>query len=81
MGMGLTLLPDLAVRALQGKGQKNLIRPFAKPVPLREVSVVRTRRFAKQRIFNAWVEIIRETTPKELSHHDKGRVVPMALDP
>jgi LysR family hydrogen peroxide-inducible transcriptional activator len=62
---GLTLLPDLAVRALPAEERKR-VRPFAKPAPVREVSLVQSRRHQKKRIFDALEGVIRVSIPRDL---------------
>jgi LysR family hydrogen peroxide-inducible transcriptional activator len=42
-GLGLTILPELVVRELPARRQKAQVRPFAAPVPVRQVSFVYLR--------------------------------------
>lgn len=76
-GMGVTLLPDLAVRKLATPAQKRRAKPFASPVPVREVSGVQSRLFTKQRIFEALVATIRGSVPPELLRREKTKIVPL----
>ncbi|MFQ5446828.1 MAG: hydrogen peroxide-inducible genes activator [Saprospiraceae bacterium] len=46
---GVTIVPELAALTLSEK-QKNRLRPFAPPVPAREVSLVTHRDFVKKRL-------------------------------
>lgn len=64
-GHGYTLLPDLATRALQGS-RKARLRPFARPVPSREVSLVHRRTQYKLAILEALASDIAECLPEDL---------------
>lgn len=75
LGMGLTLLPDLAARRLP-KAHRARLRPFMNPIPTREVSAIRSRLHKRKRIFDAWVETIKSSVPSELLKQN-GTVVPL----
>lgn len=62
---GYTLLPELASLDLSD-AQKKLLRPFAAPVPTREVSLVHSRTFLKERIIVALEEEIVKSLPENL---------------
>ena len=62
-GEGYTLLPALAT--LKMKGSKQL-KPFAAPVPSREVSLVYSTHFSRQNLLNSLAESILQNLPKEL---------------
>lgn len=71
-GHGYTLLPYLATSNLSDEEKnKNLIR-FSKPIPTREVSLVHSRSFLKEKIIDALVEDILATLPLELRSIKKG---------
>jgi len=76
-GMGLTLLPDLAVRKLTSLQQRRRVKPFSSPVPVREVSLVQSRLFTKRRVFDALVKTIQANVPKELLEREKAKVIPL----
>lgn len=64
-GYGYTLLPQLA--ALSRKPAKNtVLRPFSKPAPSREVSIVYRRSQFKQAIIDAMEKVIRGHLPADL---------------
>jgi LysR family hydrogen peroxide-inducible transcriptional activator len=65
-GLGLTLMPDLAVRAFFSSKDRERVRSFVSPVPVREVRWARSRIFAKKRIFDALSETARKVIPSEL---------------
>lgn len=73
-GGGLTLLPELAVRKLGAK-ERSRVRPFAKPAPVREVSLVQSRRRQKKRIFDALETVIREALPSDLPQKALARQI------
>lgn len=62
---GYTLLPHLAVSQLTPSRTK-LTREFCKPVPTREVSIVHSRSFLKEKIIDALEQEIIKAVPKEL---------------
>lgn len=63
---GYTLLPYLASEQLSPLERANNIRPFSKPVPSREVSLVHRRTYLKEKILEALEKNITDNTPKEL---------------
>lgn len=64
-GGGYTLLPDLASRMIR-KSRKGQLRPFAGPVPSREVSLVYRRTQYKEPILHALTHEIQDGVPAEL---------------
>lgn len=64
---GYTLLPQLAADQLQGNSKK-MLRPFQQPVPTREVSLVYSRSFLKEKIVTALEESIINSLPLELKN-------------
>ncbi|MEE2670167.1 MAG: hydrogen peroxide-inducible genes activator [Bdellovibrionota bacterium] len=62
---GYTILPHMAVEELPKRLTKN-IRPFKKPIPTREVSLVFNKDCLKQRIINALEEEILASVPDEI---------------
>ncbi len=71
-GQGYTLLPYLATLNLSDEEKNNNLVRFAKPVPTREVSLVHSRSFLKEKIIDALVSEILESLPKELKSLKKG---------
>ncbi|MBM4267907.1 MAG: hydrogen peroxide-inducible genes activator [Deltaproteobacteria bacterium] len=76
---GSTVLPDLVVRALLAAKRRERVRPFAPPVPSREVSLVSRRRHLRRAIADALAAAIEAAVPPELvaSRRDRSR----PLDP
>jgi LysR family hydrogen peroxide-inducible transcriptional activator len=69
---GYTLIPELA--ALEKENSKQ-IKSFSGITPLREVSLVYTRKFAKTRLIGLLAENIRQSVPKILLNKERGLVV------
>lgn len=70
---GVTLLPQLAVNLLTTH-DKNKIKPFNDPVPTREISLIHSRAFLKEKSITALQEVILESLPKDL-RSPKGQVL------
>jgi LysR family transcriptional regulator, hydrogen peroxide-inducible genes activator len=62
---GLTILPELFTMELS-KQEKNRLRPFAPPAPVREVSLVVHRPGLKQRLIQALAQVILAVIPSHL---------------
>lgn len=71
---GMTLLPELSVLDLP-EDKKLLVRPFADPPPLREVSLVVHKSFLKKRLIEALRETILAHIPTDLKTRNPVRVV------
>ncbi len=70
MGHGITILPELAIADL-GEEEHNRVRFFQPPAPVREISLVTYRFFARERLLNALAEGIRSAVPPGM--HQKPR--------
>lgn len=62
---GLTLIPELYYKTLS-EAKKRKVRPFSRPIPVREVSLIYFRPFAKGRIIEAITKEIREIVNQDL---------------
>lgn len=71
---GMTILPELAIAGLSTK-QKNNIRYFKTPAPVREISLVTYRHFIKQSLINALKDEILKKIPSELLTNKKKTIV------
>lgn len=71
---GITILPELAALHLNTK-QKNNIREFKPPVPVREISLVTYRHFVKTRMLEVLKEEIIESISGLLSQKKKQKVI------
>ncbi len=71
---GYTLIPELSALELLDRKQSQ-IRHFSSIAPLREVSIVTTRRFAKTKLINLLADCIIESVPKNLTNPERGTIV------
>lgn len=71
---GITLIPELAKYNMSPHKLKN-VRSFAKVKPLREVSLVYSRHFAKHKLINLLWNEIRESIPEDLQSEMRGSIV------
>lgn len=71
---GYTLLPHLAVMNLKDADSKKKIKPFVRPIPTREVSLVYRRKQLKQNILDGLSECILQSVPKALLELDRAEV-------
>ena len=71
---GFTLLPELATLLLPPEKQDSLIR-FSDVTPLREVSLVRSRYYAKQNLLEALRTQIMTDIPQYMKDPGRGQVV------
>ena len=63
---GVTVLPELVIESLPPARRKARVRPFAPPVPTREVGFVPGRDHLRRAIADALVESVRKSLPAEL---------------
>ena len=71
---GITLIPELAAVEMV-KSRTEHIRHFADVIPLREVSLVYSRHFAKNKLIELlWKEIV-SSMPEKLLDKDRGTIV------
>ena len=71
-GKGVTFIPELAVYQLNDS-QKKLVKPFAIPVPTREIVMITQKDFIRHRLRQLLVDRIRASIPKELLTLSKMR--------
>jgi LysR family hydrogen peroxide-inducible transcriptional activator len=76
MNDGITIIPELATLDMPAK-QTQLIRPFRKPSPMREVSLVVHRNFVKKALIDALKEEIVKTVPEKIRKNKTANVVPI----
>jgi len=76
MNDGITIIPELATLDMPVK-QTQLIRPFRKPSPMREVSLVVHRNFVKKALIDALKEEIMRTIPEKIRKNKTANVVPI----
>lgn len=74
---GITILPHLATLDLTKK-QKEKIREFAPPKPVREISLVVNTNFHRTRLLNALREEIERQLPDSIKREHKSRILGVA---
>ena len=73
-GMGITFIPELAEMQLS-EPQKELVRPFAIPVPTRELILITNKNFIRQTLLNTVVKEIQASVPKSMLKLGAGQVL------
>ncbi len=74
-GFGLTVLPELVVRALPAS-QADRARPFVAPEPVRAVGLVATRAEARAEVADALFELLRHTVPPAFGRAVRAVIIP-----
>ena len=92
-GLGATVIPALTKTRLSQEKQETHCRPFAAPVPTREVSLLFSREHLRRNIADRLGQVIKETVPRDMvpkggrtrglsltreRERTKGVVIPMA---
>jgi LysR family hydrogen peroxide-inducible transcriptional activator len=78
---GLTVLPEMVIRTLPAAQRRRHVRPFAPPVPVREVSFVHSRDHLRRAIADALVAEILAALPPELVDAAVGKGRQQVLSP
>lgn len=73
---GITILPELSTMGMQQK-QKDLVRSFKHPAPVREVSIVTHRDFVKKRLVDILKKTILASLPDKIKTNKKTGMVPV----
>ena len=73
---GITILPELATLDFS-KRQQGLIRRFKAPIPTREVSIVVTRDFVKERLVKILKQEILKCIPEKIKKNKEAYIVPL----
>ncbi len=76
MGHGVTILPELAIADLR-EDEHARLRFFKPPAPVREISLVTYRYFARERLLTALAEQIRNCVPAGMRKRSSVRKVPV----
>lgn len=74
LNQGITILPELALRDISAK-QKQHIRFFKSPAPVREISIVTFRHYVKQKLVDTLKQEILQGIPAEMQTHRNKDVV------
>lgn len=78
LNAGITFLPKLATLDLPKK-ERELIRYFKSPEPVREVSFVTHRNFLKKNIIDALIKEIVSSVPDEMKKTNKSKIIEIKL--
>ena len=73
-GMGITFIPELAEMQLS-EPQKELVRPFAIPIPTRELILITNKNFIRQTLLDTVVKEIQASVPKGMLKLGAGQVL------
>ena len=71
---GFTLIPELALQYMS-EAKKRQVRSFTENKPLREVSVIYSRHYTKQKLISLLCDEIRSVVPSRLLDAKRGMVV------
>lgn len=71
---GFTLIPELAAFEM-GESKKEQIKGFSNIVPLREVSLVYTRKYEKAKLLRLLAATIKTSVPQSLLNKERGTIV------
>ena len=71
---GFTLIPELALQYMSPEKKKQ-VRSIANTKPLREVSVIYSRHFTKQRLITLLCDDIKSVVPAHMLKRDRGMIV------
>ena len=71
---GFTLIPELALQYMSPEKKKQ-VRSIANTKPLREVSVIYSRHFTKQRLITLLCDEIKSVVPAHMVKRDRGMIV------
>ena len=71
---GFTLIPELALQYMSPEKKKQ-VRSIANKKPLREVSVIYSRHFTKQRLITLLCDEIKSVVPAHMLKRDRGMIV------
>lgn len=73
-GMGITFIPELASIQLS-EPQKELVRPFAIPIPTRQLLLITNRNFIRQTLLDVVVKEVQASVPKAMLKLGAGQVL------
>jgi LysR family hydrogen peroxide-inducible transcriptional activator len=74
VNQGITILPMLALKTMTAK-QKQNIRYFKAPVPVREIGLVTYRYFVKEKLIQSFKEEIINSVPDEMRSVSKKEII------
>ena len=71
---GITLLPELSTYDFNAK-QKDMVRYFKSPEPVREISIITHRHFIKRNIIEALSEAVKSAVPSKMKAEGNKNIV------
>jgi len=74
-GFGMTLVPYLKAIELKNIEPEGTIKPFSRPQPMREISIIHHRTHLKISIIEALAKCIQETVPEHMLANAEGEVI------
>lgn len=74
-GFGMTLVPYLKAIELKNIEPEGTVKPFARPQPMREISLIHHRTHLKISIIEALGKCIQETVPEHMLENAEGEVI------
>lgn len=80
-GQGLTLLPELALSGFSTKERRELVRPFKRPIPTREISLAHSRLYLKEKIIVALEDVIIQSLPATIFSHKRKDICILPITP
>lgn len=75
---GITIIPELATLDMSRRQQQHL-RYFRSPAPMREVSLVVHRHFAKKKLIELLKAEILKVIPDKIRKNKKARIIPVDI--
>ena len=64
-GQGVTFIPELALSQLSDK-QMRLVRPFALPIPVRDVVLLTTKTFVRHSMAELIIKSVKDNVPQSM---------------
>ena len=74
LNKGATILPELAIADLSQK-QRNRVRYFKSPEPVREISLVTHRSFVKKKLLDILATHVQQHVPEKMLHKLRKKIV------
>lgn len=74
-GFGMTLVPYLKALELKNIEPEGTVKPFSRPQPLREISIIHHRTHLKISIIDALAKCIQENIPEHMLKDTEGEVI------
>ena len=73
---GITILPELATYDLT-TSQQRMLRHFKTPAPMREVSLIASKTFVKEKLLDALKETVLSCLPEKIRKNKPRNIIPV----